>query len=90
MLHPLSNIDSLLHLHTLLLSGLESAELVVFLSTCDAGRTDEECLCEPSFVEVTRRNQCSVENLKMSLVALIFLFIPGEWCVVHPILCDMK
>jgi len=26
----------------------------------------------------------------MSLIAEIFLFIPGEWCVVHPVLWYVK
>ena len=32
----------------------------------------------------TQRKRCSRQGLKMSLTPQIFLFIRGEWCIVHP------
>ena len=34
--------------------------------------------------EQTQRTRCSRQGLKMNLTPQIFLFIPGEWCIVHP------
>jgi hypothetical protein len=31
----------------------------------------------------TQRTQCSSQGFKMSLTPEIFLFTPGEWCIVH-------
>jgi len=33
--------------------------------------------------EQTQRTRCSRQGLKMNLTTQIFLFIPGEWCIVH-------
>jgi len=54
MLLPLSNSPIPLCMHTLLLSGLKSAELKVLVNALTARRSDTQCLCVPSFDETRR------------------------------------
>jgi hypothetical protein len=51
----------------LLLSELESADLVSLVSVCEAVGTEKQCLCEPSFIKNRRTNGCLVENVKNEL-----------------------
>jgi hypothetical protein len=34
--------------------------------------------------EETQNPQCLQQGLKLNCVPQTFLFVPGEWCVVHP------
>ena len=61
----------------------KSIELWVLWTHVPACSTDMQCLCDPTYNE-TQKPHSSRESLKMSLVPQVFLFVPGEWCVVHP------
>jgi hypothetical protein len=84
MLHPPSNSDYLFGLHILLVYVLKSAKLVVLRARVKPiGPTAVSC------VETGHKNQCLVENLRVSILVLI-LFIPGDWDVVHPTTYDVE
>jgi hypothetical protein len=46
--------------------------------------TDAQCLCGPYFNSSGCKSLALRAKLNIRLIILIFLFIPGAWCVVHP------
>jgi len=83
MLFSLSNKHIPFYLHKLLLSELKSAELVVLVKGVPACMTDAQCLCGRYFKGSSCKSRASRVKLNVRLIILIFLIIPGAWCVVQ-------
>jgi hypothetical protein len=84
MLYPVSNGRYLLSCVMLLLRESKCADLVSLESVCGFFAPTLSTFSCPTFVE-TRCKTCTQRKVsKMSLIELIYLFIPGEWCVMHP------
>jgi hypothetical protein len=74
----------------LLLSELLSADLVSFRGPVGCSHRHAGVFGHPTSTEDRRRKSVLERTSKMSLVSLIFLFVPGEWCVMHPLPCILR